>query len=422
MAKNLVIQLARFGDLVQTKRLILSLKAEGEVHLALDASLAPLAALVYPGVRLHPLKAHGGGSPADALAQNAKTFAALKAENFDAVYNINRNPMSLAMAALFEPERVTGYRMENGQPVTSTWAKMAARLTARRRVSAINLVDFWAFFHRNPIDPAKVNPIARPQNAPGSGAGQRIGVALAGREARRSLPPAYLAPMLDALFTARKGPNFVFLGGKSEEGAARMLAKSIMPQAAARVEDLTGKTSLEDLHEVVSGLDMLVTPDTGIMHLAAHLGVPVMATFLSSAWVWETGPYGMGHLIWQAVRPCSPCLESAPCRYDVACLEAFRSPDFLAHLGGRHSGSWPDGLLGMVSTLDTLGVSYLCVDGGNDDASEKEALERLGRRSMLAEYLGLWPQGSRLDTIPACLADEILSISDWTLPDYGYAE
>ena len=36
-------------------------------------------------------------------------------------------------------------------------------------------------------------------------------------------------------------------------------------------------------------LDVLLTPDTGIMHLAAHLGVPVFAFFLSSAWCHETG-------------------------------------------------------------------------------------------------------------------------------------
>lgn len=421
--KTLVLQLARFGDLIQTKRLILSLQAEGETHLALDASLAPLARLVYPGVVLHPVKAHGGGSAAELLSLNAGAFAELRQENFDVVYNLNRNPMNLAVSAIFAPEQVRGYRLENGQAVASTWAKMAARWTAARRVSPINLVDFWAFFHENPIEPGKVNPIARAKNAPGGSGGkaQRIGVALSGREARRSLPPSYLAGVLGAVFEARKGPEFVFLGSKAEAAHARLLQKSMEQRAAARVEDLSGKTSLADLHEIVGGLDMLITPDTGLMHLAAHLGVPVMATFLSSAWAWETGPYGLGHMIWQAAEPCSPCLESAPCLYKTACLEAFRSPDWLAHLAGRNSGNWPDRLLGLVSTLDELGVAYLCVDGGGEgDELEKEARERVARRALLAEYLGLLPVGRRPAWIPAHVAEGFLSESDWTLPDYGY--
>lgn len=419
MPKSLVIQLARFGDLIQTKRLMLSLLAEGEAHLVLDASLAELAALAYPGVTLHPVKAHGGGSAAEALALNAGVFAEIKAQGFEKVYNLNRNAMNLALAGLFEPERVRGYRLEGGQATASTWTKMAGRWTARRRVSPINLADFWAFFHENPLEPGRVNPIARAENAPGAGGGQRIGVALAGREARRSLPPSYLAGVLEAVFEARKGPQFVFLGSRSESAHARLLAKSLSARAAARVEDLSGKTGLADLHEVVGGLDLLITPDTGLMHLAAHLGVPVLATFLSSAWAWETGPYGLGHMIWQAAEPCSPCLESAPCPNRTACLEVFRSADWLDHLAGRNSGNWPDKLLGLVSTLDELGATCLRVDGGEDGDLEKEARERVARRALLAEYLALPPQGRRPAWIPPHTAEELLSESDWTLPDYG---
>jgi hypothetical protein len=229
--------------------------------------------------------------------------------------------------------------------------------------------------------------------------------------------------VLEALFLARKGPEIVLLGSRSECGHARFLRKSLSGRAASRVEDLAGKTSLADLYEVVGGLDLLFTPDTGLMHLAAHLGVPVMAAFLSSAWAWETGPYGLGHLVWQAVRPCSPCLESAACPHDAACLEVFRSPDWLAHLAGRHSGAWPAGLLGLVSGLDDLGVSYLRVDGGGDgEEPERASAERVARRALLAEYLGLAESGQRPARIPAHVADELFSLSDWALPDYGYAE
>lgn len=415
MAKSLVLQLARFGDLVQTKRLILTLQAESEVHLALDASLVPLARLVYPKVHLHALRVHdapGRISESALLVENAKVFAALQNENFGEIYNLNRSPFSLAISGLFKPERVHGYKLEHGQAVTPVWAEMASRWTAQRRSAPINLVDFWAFFHPRPLEPGKVNPTARPKNHPGSGGGQRIGIALSGREARRSLPPAYLARAVEAIFAARKGPELVLLGSTAEQAHARALGKNLSPGTQSRVRDLTGKTTLVDLHDLISSLDMLLTPDTGLMHLAAHLGVPVMATFLSSAWAWETGPYGLGHLVWQAVQPCSPCLESAPCPHSTICLEAFRSDDWLRHLAGRHSGAWPNNLVGLVSTLDELGGTYLCVDG-DEDILQRD--ERVARRALLSEYLGLLRPGERPAVIPQHVSDELLEAADWMI-------
>ncbi|MBG3878511.1 heptosyltransferase, partial [Desulfovibrio oxamicus] len=209
MAKHLVIQLARFGDLVQTKRLILSLlNGEGtdgggthgagqgtghsiasapevylpEVHLAVDATLAELARLVYPGVIVHGVRAHGGVPQEDVLAHNARAFAALAAEGFDTVYNLNNSGLNMALAALFPPDIVRGYRSLNGQPLRDRWMRMAFRWVAHRRLSPVNLVDFWAALAPRPIAPARVNPIALR-------GGRGIGVVLAGRMSRRSLPP-----------------------------------------------------------------------------------------------------------------------------------------------------------------------------------------------------------------------------------------
>lgn len=420
MNRYLVLQLARFGDIIQSKRLMLTLAEQGEVHLAVDESLSGLAALIYPGAVIHAVKAHAGGvSAADVLSINSRAFAALQSVEYTQVYNLNRTSMALALAGLFAPETVIGYRMENRQPTASTWTKMGARWTKNRRSSPINLMDFWAFFHPSPIAAEKVNPIARPKNAPGTAQGQRIGVVLSGRESRRSLPSATLAPVLEALFSGRKGPSFVLLGTKNEEDAARLVLKNLRPATAEKTENLAGKTGLLDLPDIVQGLDLLLTPDTGTMHLAAHLGVPVMATFLSSAWAWETGPYGLGHQVWQSAAPCAPCLESRPCPRKTACLEVFKSPDLLEHLAGRHSGSWPDSLLGLVSNLDNLGVTYLCVDG--DDTPLKPE-ERLAKRALLAEYLGLLAPNERPFGIPAHISGDLLAETDWMLPDYGWSD
>ncbi len=254
MAKHLVIQLARFGDLVQTKRLILSLldgggqgERAGEVHLAVDASLAELARLVHPGVTVHAVRAHGGVPQADVLAHNARAFAALAAERFDTVYNLNNSGLNTALAALFPPDAVRGYRTLNGQPLRDRWMRMAFRWVAHRRLSPVNLVDFWAALAPRPIAPARVNPIAQR-------GGRGIGVVLAGRMSRRSLPPDVLAACLRAVFEGMGGPRVTFFGTKAERPLLRKVLDHLPASVAGNYDDLVGRTGWTGLADALTGL------------------------------------------------------------------------------------------------------------------------------------------------------------------------
>ena len=113
MPKFLVIQAARFGDLVQTKRLLLSLALRGEVHLAVDASLVPLARVLYPFAELHALSVHGRPE-AEALARNTAMLIRWQGLHFEAVYNCNFSGATAALCRVFETGQVHGYRPEPG--------------------------------------------------------------------------------------------------------------------------------------------------------------------------------------------------------------------------------------------------------------------------------------------------------------------
>ncbi|MDE7371852.1 MAG: glycosyltransferase family 9 protein [Desulfovibrio sp.] len=428
MAKILVIQAARFGDLVQSKRLLLSLAAQGAVHLAVDAGLAELARLLYPGVSVHPFAFHGHDE-ARAITENLPAMADLCALAPDLVYNCNFSRLTGALCRLFAPETVIGYRpapVSDGGLLRSPWARLAFQLSRRRRISPLNLVDFWAWFAPAPMAPGLVNPEARP-------GGRGLGVALAGREARRSLPVPVLAEVVKTLAGLLGNPRIVLLGSARERPAAHKLLRELPPRAASKVEDLSGKTDWPALVEAVSGLDALVTPDTGLMHLAAHLGVPVLAFFLSSAWAHETGPYGLGHTVWQAAPACAPCLESASCPHNVACLEVFRDGGFarqLARVFSAGGAAVPDGLelpAGLQcwhSGLDGLGACLRLAGGEDPDAFLRE-----GARAVLADWLGLAP-GAVEAPNPANpaqsgelrrLHEALLPDPEWMLPQGRYA-
>lgn len=406
MQNVLVIQLARFGDLVQTKRLVLSLTARARVHLCLDASLAPLARLLYPGAVLHPVTAHGTGLAqagrgtvlAAMLGENRKTFAKLSSVDFAEVHNLNRSPLNLALAALFDPGLVRGHAWKDGQALLGSWPELAMRWSARRRLG-LNLVDFWAHFTPFPVDPGAVNPEA-------SARGGGLGVVLAGRESRRSLPPDVLARLAAAEFEHIGQGRVYLLGSAAEAPAARAVLRALPPRVAAKTRDLAGKTDWAGLADVLSGLDRVLTPDTGTMHLAAHLGVPVTAVFLSSAWCFETGPYGLGHTVYQAVAPCLPCLETRECPHQVACLEPFRDPGFVRFLLTRNPGHAPAGVLGMDSGLDRLGAVYECFGGTDQDRAERMKL-----RAFLSRHLHL--PGAAAESPQPDLAALLYQDRDW---------
>lgn len=386
MRRFLVIQLARFGDLVQSKRLTRSLAASGnaEVHLCIDGSLIDLARLVYPEATVHAIVAHGAGAPssmAEILERNRRAFAALAALRFDEVYNLNYSGLSFALSRLFPPESVRGYVSDAGQEIKDAWTALAFRWMRRREAAALNLADFWAHFAPKPIPPEEVNPPARPK-------GGGLGVVLAGRNQRRSLPPRVLAEVAQAAAASHGFPRLVLLGSKAELPMAKEVLAALRPAVAERTESLCGRTGWRELIEAVAGLDLLLTPDTGSMHLAAHLGTPVMAFFLSSAWCPETGPYGLGHTVWQAVTPCAPCLEAAPCNQDLSCLSPFAKPEFLRLLAGKGAG---DGLAlaGLHSTLDSLGATWEPFHGNLPFASERARF-----RLFLMRHLGLSSEGA----------------------------
>lgn len=403
----LVFQLARFGDIIQTKRLLGSIAAEPGVtaHLCVDNSLVALARLVYPFAEVHGLPAHAAGStPATVFAAARETFALLRGIDFSEVYLLNYSPLSFACASLFPPERLRGYGRVNGQDMRGRWAALSFNLMRDRRFAPINLVDFWAGLHPSPLPPERVNPIPAPAGS------NRVGIVMAGRDSRRSLPSPELAVCVQAVFQARQGPTLVCIGAKNERPLVRKLARHLPPQTARNIEDLSGATSLTDLPDVLRGLDLVLTPDTGAMHLAAHLGVPVQAFFLSSAWCFETGPYGFGHTVWQALEPCSPCRESAPCPRALACLAPFGHAAFLAHLAGKYSSGWPQSLAGCVSVLDPLGVTYRVVDGEDPYANSRADL-RSGLREWLAAGDGEAP--ARLSRE---LGEFLYREADWMLP------
>jgi len=400
--KYLVIQLARFGDLIQSKRLILSLQQKGQVHLVLDKSLSSLAELVYPEVILHPILAHGQkASPARILMENRKVLSRLKEIDFELVVNLNFSGLNFALVRLFDPYSVRGYQNFHGQEVRDKLVRLAFRLAKDRVTAPINLVDYWAFFDEDPISPAHVNPVSETS-------GQGLGVVIAGRDSRRSIPLTTLAAIILAMRKRLDQGPIYFLGSQAQQPLAQKLKGLLEPKIISEVKDLTGKTSWTDLVQVVQSLEAVVTPDTGTMHLAAHLGVPVWAFFFSSAWCFETGPYGQGHVVFQTMPHCAPCVESRPCRFDLICHKKLAHKSIIQFILDNKKDEL-DELCVLTSGFDELGVVYRPVFGHDPYVRSRQRL-----RDALSLFLN--PDSESQHFVSSDLVQGVFPEREWMLP------
>lgn len=123
------------------------------------------------------------------------------------------------------------------------------------------------------------------------------------------------AELLDHLHQEGLGP-VVAIGGPGD----RTDAEQLRATARSPFIDLTGKVPLGCLPTLLSRAALLITNDSGPMHIAAAVGVRVIALFGPTSEV-RTGPYGTGHQVLTKPVPCRPCM-SRVCRHDpeLECL------------------------------------------------------------------------------------------------------
>ena len=147
-------------------------------------------------------------------------------------------------------------------------------------------------------------------------------------------PAAHFAELVRQ--TAAQFPRtlFAILGSADE----RPLAEIIGRAAPDRCLNLCGQTSLPEMIEWVRLGELMVTNDTGPMHVAAALGKPMVALFGPTE-PRRTGPYGRLGSVLRIDLPCSPCLSSR-CTYAKPdeCLKAV-SPAMVFARVKRHLDS-----------------------------------------------------------------------------------
>ena len=153
----------------------------------------------------------------------------------------------------------------------------------------------------------------------------RVALVPCSRWPTKNWPPERFAAVGRALRERSRAALFL-IGG----GADRAVCATIAGLLGTGVVNTAGQSSLVQTGSLLQEMDLVLTVDSGPLHMAAALGVPVLAVFGATD-PKRTGPYGPGHRVLAAEGlDCRPCRARACARKDLACLQAITAEQVFA--------------------------------------------------------------------------------------------
>lgn len=172
------------------------------------------------------------------------------------------------------------------------------------------------------------------------------------------------AAVADALH-GEYGAQIVLVGSIGDDSATVKAAMKTTPV------DLIGQTTLPQLAAVIQSADLFIGADSGVMHIAAAVGTPVVAIFGPSnpdAW----GPWTpkSQSIIVRSAPECSPC-------------------SYIRHSLGLRNGCAARTCMRMVTVDDMLAAAHTLLNGDNVRASRPLSLQRKPAFPKRIRILGL---------------------------------
>lgn len=285
---TLIIQMQRMGDLIMTFPLIGWLRAlepHRPVWVVAERHFFEGLVALCPEATLFP---------AEAALSLGKTV-------FHRVVNLSHRPEAASLASGIQAAQHLGpvIRPDGGTRIEGFWQLYRASLVHNNRHNRFHWADLNAL---DIIPSGALRNTSWPAAEVGRETG-RIGLFVGASEAAKRPEPAFWASL--ARHLVRRGLRPVFLGGPAERDAGREAASL----AGLNGSDLCGRFSLIELAAFFQTLDLVVTPDTGPMHLAAWAGTPTLNLSLGPVNAWETAPAPPGHLILRTTASCRGCWQ-----------------------------------------------------------------------------------------------------------------
>lgn len=128
-------------------------------------------------------------------------------------------------------------------------------------------------------------------------------------------------------FIGDTGGSVVLFGGDNELKIASEIEKLVSSRKSGQLLNLAGRTSLRELASLIAECDVVVTNDSGPMHIAYAVGTPVVAIFGSTDPDLTGPPAGNINLALKFSLSCGPCFERTCRNKDLRCMDAITADD-----------------------------------------------------------------------------------------------
>ena len=309
MNKTLFIQLERLGDLIQTTPLLAEYRVANpdvEIHLLmLEENRSALAG--FGGVdHCHYLPQKPVGKlnhqidknrdQAHPAAESLITELALPA--FDNLVNLTHGALGCWLA-----DRIPARNKEGGLITAAgdwlwqgAWHAYLLAMLDFRDSNPFNLVDLYrAAGPGGPVDSAARPYVAKAQQLPFTlPAGRLVALNPGASRAQRRWPEASYAAL--AMELQYQGLTPILVGASADTEAC----EAVLSHLPDPIENFCGRTSVPEMAFVLAHCELLMSNDTGAVHIGSAVGTRCIGIYGASAWFRETAPWGTGHLVVQA--------------------------------------------------------------------------------------------------------------------------
>ncbi len=345
MKKILVVQLCRIGDILMTSPLLRGLRREhpsAEISLmVMDAFAAtPLPAHLYDRLLVFPV----GGLAITLARRDVGWEAALNdlrlflkdlgPSPFDLVVNLTHTDMSGLITSLVPARKRVGLvaRPDRRKGIDSPWMTYLRATARSREFTCFHLVDLFSWSAGVGRDAAGLEIAIAPEDHAWAEAflGTHgltdtpiIAMQLGASQESKQWPTERFAALADALDPAL-GP-VLLVGSRGE----RPLGEAFLARVNRQVTTSVGDSSLGQLAALLQRCRVLVTNDTGPMHIATAVGTQVIDMSSGRVCAHETGPYGDGNVVVEPEMACYPCSLDSECHH-YACRTAVTPADAAA--------------------------------------------------------------------------------------------
>ncbi|MGQ9427152.1 lipopolysaccharide heptosyltransferase II [Gilvimarinus sp. F26214L] len=129
----------------------------------------------------------------------------------------------------------------------------------------------------------------------------------------------------------RAGWQVWIMGSQKDRAVAQAIIAALPEDARPQCHNLAGTTALADAIDLLSAADAVVSNDSGLMHVAAALGRPLVAVYGSTSPAF-TPPLGEQVVIESIPVECGPCFKRECPLGHLKCLEDLEPKKVLAGL------------------------------------------------------------------------------------------